>query len=124
VGACLADTVKARYLQADGEYRPIGSAASAKDAPVFSSQDFLIRVAEGKANARQIPAAVTISLEDVQAETAPAPAAKKKSAPKKSAKKAATSAMKPVTGSGAANGAIRREEPGDEELDPAESTLR
>jgi polyphosphate kinase len=129
LAACLADTVKARYLHSDGEYRPVNTASSAKDAPVFSSQDFLMRVAEGKANVRQIPAAVMISLEDVQPGTEPpsAPRAKKKSPVKRNShrsnRKADDGAKVPLipsrTSTTDAGGLAD-----DEELDPAESTLR
>jgi polyphosphate kinase len=53
--AYLADTVKARLQQSDGSY--IRASKLFKDAPAFSSQDFLIRLAEGKAEPDAIPAA-------------------------------------------------------------------
>jgi polyphosphate kinase len=52
--AYLADTVKARLQQPDGTYT---RAAKPKDAPAFSAQDFLIQLAEGKADLSAIPAA-------------------------------------------------------------------
>ena len=49
----LADTVKARILQPDGTY--IRASKALKDAPSFSSQDFLIHLAEGKLDSDAIP---------------------------------------------------------------------
>ena len=51
--AYLADTVKARMQQADGSYLRAGKLL--KDAPAFSSQEFLIQLAEGKAELSAIP---------------------------------------------------------------------
>ena len=51
--AYLADTVKARLQQADGSYVRAGKVL--KDAPPFSSQDFLIQLAEGKVDLEAIP---------------------------------------------------------------------
>jgi polyphosphate kinase len=53
--AYLADTVKARLQQADGSY--IRASKIYKDAPTFSSQDFLMQLAEGKADLDAIPKA-------------------------------------------------------------------
>lgn len=52
--AYLADTVKARLQQPDGTYIRAGKLL--KDAPAFSSQDFLMKLAEGKAEIESIPA--------------------------------------------------------------------
>jgi polyphosphate kinase len=52
--AYLADTVKARLQQPDGTY--IHASKPAKDAPAFSSQDFLMQLAEGKTDLDAIPA--------------------------------------------------------------------
>ena len=52
--AYLADTVKARIQQPDGTYIRAGKVM--KDAPAFSSQDFLMRLAEGRAEIDAIPA--------------------------------------------------------------------
>jgi polyphosphate kinase len=52
--AYMADTVKARIQQPDGNF--LRASKLNKDAPVFSSQDFLIRLAEGKADLDVIPA--------------------------------------------------------------------
>jgi polyphosphate kinase len=52
--AYLADTVKARIQQPDGTYIRAGKLM--KDAPAFSSQDFLMRLAEGKVEIDAIPA--------------------------------------------------------------------
>ena len=51
--AYLADSVKARIQQQDGTYRRAGKAS--KDAPAFSAQDFLMQLAEGKADLGAIP---------------------------------------------------------------------
>jgi len=52
----LADTVKARMQQSDGSY--IRASKLFKDAPAFSSQEFLMRLAEGKTELEAIPSAV------------------------------------------------------------------
>ncbi|MGA3045058.1 MAG: polyphosphate kinase 1 [Terracidiphilus sp.] len=54
--AYLADTVKARMQQSDGAY--LRASKLFKDAPAFSSQEFLMRLAEGKADLDAIPPAV------------------------------------------------------------------
>ena len=54
LSALLADTVKARLQQPDGSY--LRAAKSAKDAVPFSSQEFLMQLAEGKAELSGIPA--------------------------------------------------------------------
>ena len=51
--AYLADTVKARLQQAEGNY--IRASKVLKDAPAFSSQDFLMKLAEGKVDLDAIP---------------------------------------------------------------------
>jgi polyphosphate kinase len=51
--AYLADTVKARMQQQDGSY--IRASKLFKDAPQFSSQDFLMQLAEGKVDLTAIP---------------------------------------------------------------------
>ncbi|MFP5204624.1 MAG: polyphosphate kinase 1 [Acidobacteriota bacterium] len=51
--AYLADTVKARIQQPDGSY--LRASKLYKDAPGFSSQEFLVRLAEGKAEREAIP---------------------------------------------------------------------
>jgi len=50
--AYLADTVKSRLQQPDGTYR---RAVNSGDGPGFSAQDFLMRLAEGKADLSAIP---------------------------------------------------------------------
>jgi polyphosphate kinase len=52
--AYMADTVKARIQQPDGNF--LRASKLNKDAPVFSSQDFLIHLAEGKVDLDAIPA--------------------------------------------------------------------
>jgi polyphosphate kinase len=54
--AYLADTVKARLLHANGVYQRVRETDARHALPAFSSQDFFIRVAEGKASAEEIPA--------------------------------------------------------------------
>jgi polyphosphate kinase len=49
----LADTVKARVQQPDGTY--IRASKLVKDAPAFSSQEFLMQLAEGKVDLSAIP---------------------------------------------------------------------
>jgi polyphosphate kinase len=51
--AYLADTAKARLQQPDGNYLRAGKAL--KDAPPFAAQDFLMRLAEGKADLDALP---------------------------------------------------------------------
>jgi polyphosphate kinase len=51
--AYLADNVKARLQQPDGSYLRAGKVM--KDAPAFSSQEFLMQLAEGKADLDAIP---------------------------------------------------------------------
>jgi polyphosphate kinase len=70
--AYLADTVKARLQQPDGSY--LRASKLMKDAKPFSSQEFLMQLAEGKADLSAIP------------KTSPAKAPAKKAAPVKSAK--------------------------------------
>lgn len=53
--AYLADTMKARLQQPDGSY--VRASKVLKDAPPFSSQDFLIQLAEGKVDLDAIPVA-------------------------------------------------------------------
>lgn len=63
----LADTTKARLQQSDGTY--LRASRVYKDAPAFSSQEFLMLVAEGKSDLTAIPGAASQS-------TAPPPAPK------------------------------------------------
>jgi polyphosphate kinase len=65
--AYLADTVKARLQQSDGSY--VRASKLFKDAKPFASQDFLMQLAEGKADLSAIPTA--------KVEKAPANAAKR-----------------------------------------------
>jgi len=51
--AYLADTTKARLQQPDGSY--VRASKVLKDAPPFSSQDFLMQLAEGKTDLDAIP---------------------------------------------------------------------
>jgi polyphosphate kinase len=80
--AYLADTVKARLQQPEGTYLRAGKLA--RDAAPFSSQDFLMQLAEGKADLDAIPKPTQAKL---------APGAKPLKRPAKSpAKKAAAAA--------------------------------
>jgi polyphosphate kinase len=56
--AYMADTVKARIQQPDGNF--LRASKLIKDAPLFSSQDFLIRLAEGKTDLAAIPAPAAV----------------------------------------------------------------
>jgi polyphosphate kinase len=58
--AYLADTVKARLQQADGSY--MRAVKTLKDAKPFSSQDFLMQLAEGKVDLSAIPRPSTARL--------------------------------------------------------------
>lgn len=80
LAAYLADTAKARYQQPDGSY--LRASKLFKDAPLFSAQDFLMKLAEGKANPGAIP-------QPLQSDAAPrrAPAKKRASVAKKQAEK-------------------------------------
>jgi polyphosphate kinase len=51
--AYMADTIKARLQQPDGSY--VRASKVLKNAPPFSSQDFLISLAEGKTDLDAIP---------------------------------------------------------------------
>jgi polyphosphate kinase len=55
--AYLADTAKARLQQSDGTYVRANKLADkgTKDAPAFSSQEFLMQLAEGKTDLDAIP---------------------------------------------------------------------
>ena len=53
LAAYLADTVKARLQQADGTY--LRASKVLKDSPAFSSQDFMMQLAEGKTDLSAIP---------------------------------------------------------------------
>ncbi len=58
--AYLADTTKARLQQPDGEY--LRASKTLKDAPPFSSQDFLMQLAEGKTDLNAIPKAAASAI--------------------------------------------------------------
>ncbi len=53
LAAYLADTVKTRILQPDGDYRRAGGAVG--DKAGFSAQDFFMQLAEGRTTAERIP---------------------------------------------------------------------
>ncbi len=57
LAAYLADTVKARVLHANGLYQHVRETEAGRELPAFSSQEFFMKVAEGKASAEEIPAA-------------------------------------------------------------------
>jgi len=75
--AYMADTVKARFQQADGTY--VRAAKVLKDVPAFSSQSFLMKLAEGKADLSALPKPSTPS------QKPPAPAKPRTKAPAKKA---------------------------------------
>ena len=76
--AYLADTVKARYQQSDGTY--VRAPKVLKDAASFSSQTFLMKLAEGKSDLDAVPKPTL-----PKPEAKPAPKPRKKPAPKKAA---------------------------------------
>ncbi len=78
VAAYLADTQKARLQQPDGTY--LRASAAAKDAASFSSQGFLMQLAEGKADLDGIP---KVEAQKHAAAASKPPAEKKRPAPKK-----------------------------------------
>jgi polyphosphate kinase len=51
LATCLADNVKARFMHSDGSYTPMRSPAETP----FDCQNFFLRLAEGRANAEEIP---------------------------------------------------------------------
>jgi len=51
----LADTVKARLLDSGGTYRHVRDTEAGSALPPFNSQEFFMKVAEGKASAADIP---------------------------------------------------------------------
>ena len=63
--ACLADTVKARLQQPDGVY--IRASKLLSDNPPFSSQNFLMNLAEGKADLAAIPTPLPAKLPPARA---------------------------------------------------------
>jgi polyphosphate kinase len=56
LAAMLADSLKARLLDAEGIYRHVHQTEEGKHLPGFSSQDFFMKLAEGKASEEDIPA--------------------------------------------------------------------
>jgi polyphosphate kinase len=56
--AYMADTVKARIQQPDGNF--LHASKLIKDAPLFSAQDFLIQLAESKTDLEAIPAPAAV----------------------------------------------------------------
>ncbi|HKR25805.1 MAG TPA: hypothetical protein VJS11_00075, partial [Acidobacteriaceae bacterium] len=55
LAAYLADTVKARMLRPDGSYIRVRELGRESKISAFSAQDFFIAVAEGRADAGDIP---------------------------------------------------------------------
>jgi len=80
LSAYLADTTKARLLESDGMYIRAYDTKAGHTLPSFSSQDFFIQVAEGKASLDEIP------------ESAELPEPKPRRAVKKQAEKETTAA--------------------------------
>ncbi|HTB96447.1 MAG TPA: polyphosphate kinase 1 [Terracidiphilus sp.] len=83
--AYLADTVKARLQQSDGVY--LRASKLLKDAPEFSAQDFLMKLAEGKADLDAIPK-VAMDVKPSKIAKPASPKAKSAPHPKAPAKKA------------------------------------
>jgi polyphosphate kinase len=93
LGAYLGDTIKTRLLHPDGSYTRARDTVS--NLPAFSVQDFLMQVAEGKADAdaipQQVPELIAAALSSevrVSPKAAKPSAAKKKAAVKKAAAEA------------------------------------
>ena len=57
LAAMLADSLKARLLDSEGTYRHVHQTEEGKHQPDFNSQEFFMKVAEGKASEEDIPAA-------------------------------------------------------------------
>jgi polyphosphate kinase len=57
LAAYLSDTVKARLQDGNGVYHRVRETQAGRELPAFSSQEFFMKVAEGKASAEEIPAA-------------------------------------------------------------------
>jgi polyphosphate kinase len=79
--AYLADTVKARLQQPDGTY--LRASKLLKDTAPFASQDFLMQLAEGKAELNAIPKPIAAkpAAADPKAPKSPARASTKKAKP-------------------------------------------
>jgi polyphosphate kinase len=56
LAAYLADTVKARLLDGGGTYHRVRDSEAGRALPVFNSQEFFMKLAEGKASVEDIPA--------------------------------------------------------------------
>jgi polyphosphate kinase len=81
LAAYLADTVKARLLNSGGTYLRARETEAGAELPAFSSQEFFMKVAEGKASASDIPAMPAPKREKLPAaRTARKTAVKEKSA--------------------------------------------
>ena len=73
--AYLADTVKARLQQPDGTY--LRASRVLKDSPAFSAQDFLVKLAEGKADPSAIPQSTPPKSAKVSSKVSASPETKK-----------------------------------------------
>jgi polyphosphate kinase len=73
--AYLADTVKARLQQPDGTY--LRASRVLKDSPAFSAQDFLVKLAEGKADPSAIPQSTPPKSAKVSSRVSASPETKK-----------------------------------------------
>jgi len=71
LAAYLADTVKARLQQTDGTY--VRASKTLKNAAAFASQEFLMQLAEGKADLEGIPKSV-VPVQDAKAAESKTPA--------------------------------------------------
>lgn len=79
LAASLADNTKARYLCSDGHYHAVEQWNADKHLAPFSSQDFLVRIAEDKedkSETTQAPPPIAISSQDEQIAATPVKKAK------------------------------------------------
>ena len=87
LAAYLADSVKARLLDGGGTYHRVRDTEGGSALPAFNSQEFFMKVAEGKASAQDIPAVVPPPHQKAHPQPQPAkrPPAKKSASREKSA---------------------------------------
>ncbi|MBV8437855.1 MAG: RNA degradosome polyphosphate kinase, partial [Silvibacterium sp.] len=78
LAACLADTMKARALDKAGTYLRVCLTEAGRDLPAFNSQEFFMRLAEGKASIDDIPSAPAAEPHHHHAKLAKRVAAKEK----------------------------------------------
>ena len=66
LAAYLADTVKARLLDGGGTYHRVRDSEAGRALPAFNSQEFFMKLAEGKASVEDIPAVTEPHLHHVK----------------------------------------------------------